>query len=112
MNDPYTNCPEWLRETIMRLDNEKYLQMGPRAMEKISGYSLAHISRVLKKHANMLPRDVMNKVRMEHAAATISLGTKDIYSIIKECGIKSSGYFFQLFKETYGCTPMQYRKNR
>ena len=110
-NNPYAECPEWLQETIARLDEPQWLQMGPRAMEKISGYSLEYIGRILKKHAGLLPRDVLNQIRMEHAAVSLTLGAKDIYEIADECGLESQCYFFRLFKKTYGCTPLQYRKS-
>ena len=111
-NTPYAACPEWLQQTIARLDEPQWLQMGPRALETISGYTLEHISRLLKKHAGILPRDLMNNIRMEHAAVCLTLGTKDIYGIIEECGLKSTSHFFRLFKQRYGCTPLQYRQQR
>ncbi len=107
--DPYIDCPVWLQETIVRLDDPHWLRMGPRAMEKISGYSLEHISRLLKKHAGVLPRDVLNKIRMEHAATGLALSSKNISDLAYECGLDSLCYFFRLFKKTYGCTPLQYR---
>ena len=111
-NDPFAACPEWLQQTIAKLDDPQWLQMGPRALEKISGYTLEHISRLLKKHAGILPRDLMNNIRLEHAAVCLTLGTKDIYAIIEECGLQSTSHFFRLFKQKYGCTPLQYRQQR
>lgn len=111
-SDPFAACPEWLQQTIAKLDAPQWFQMGPRALEKISGYSLEHISRLLKKHAGILPRDLFNNLRLEHAAVCLTLGTKDIYSIIEECGLQSTSHFFRLFKQKYGCTPLQYRQQR
>ena len=108
---PYHDCPEWLQQTIARLDEPQWLKMGPRAMQKLSGYTLEYVSRILKKYANTTPRDVLNRIRMEHAATQLGMGTCDVYSLANDCGIESPSYFFRLFKKTYGCTPLQYRHN-
>lgn len=108
-NMQYADCPEWLQQTIEQLHDVKWLQMGPRALEKISGYSLEHISRILKKEAGVLPHVVLNRVRMEYAAIELTMGTKSIAEIIEDCGFDNTSHFFRLFKNTYNCTPRQYR---
>ena len=67
-SDPFAACPEWLQQTIAKLDAPQWFQMGPRALEKISGYTLEHISRLLKKHAGILPRDLMEVDHVKHKA--------------------------------------------
>ncbi len=106
---PYGECPEWLQQTLQRLHDPQWMRMGPRALEKISGYTLEYVSRVLKKCAGVTPRDALNRIRMEHAALCLNTTARDICQIARDCGFESASYFFRLFREHYGCTPLQYR---
>ena len=107
--NPYGKCPEWLQQTLQRLNDPQWMRMGPRALEKISGYTLEYVSRVLKRCAGVTPRDALNRIRMEHAAMVLNTTSRDIGQIARDCGFESASYFFRLFRERYGCTPLQYR---
>ena len=108
--NPYGECPEWLQQTLQRLNGDpQWLQKGPRALETISGYTLEYVSRVLKRSAGLTPRDALNRIRMEYAAMLLNTTSRDIGQVARDCGFESASYFFRLFRERYGCTPLQYR---
>ncbi len=106
---PFSSCPEWLQESIWKLDSRENLYRGPRALAEISGYSLEYVSRTLKKFAGLTACQVVNMIKMERASALLIIGNADICVIAHECGIESMSYFFKLFKATYGVTPFEYR---
>lgn len=106
---PFQSCPEWLQETVRRLDSPERLRQGPRALAALSGYSLEYVGRTLKQCTGMTAGEVVNLVRMERASAMLALGVADLYRIADECGFSSMSYFFMLFKRKFGCTPRAYR---
>ncbi len=72
--------------------------------------SKRQVSRIIAKEYGCSLPELINNKRLK--AAEILLRTKDISvsRVAEEVGISSSGYFYTLFKEKYGLTPLQYRK--
>ncbi len=56
------------------------------------------------------PIQYVKKYRLMKAAKLLISGREKIASIAKRCGFQKTGYFTSAFRETYGCTPSEYRK--
>lgn len=52
----------------------------------------------------------LNRVRLERAAELLCRTPMTILAIALECGFQNISYFNRLFRERYGCTPGEYRK--
>ena len=87
--------------------------------EPISVEQLAetvHISkracfRLFQENLHMTPVEYMRSCRLQRACQMLAEGKEPITQIAYSCGLGSSSYFGKVFRERFGCTPAQYRKN-
>ncbi len=49
--------------------------------------------------------------RLEYARQFLITSKRGISEIIYDCGFENQSHFSRIFKENYGETPMQFRKN-
>jgi len=52
----------------------------------------------------------LNLVRVEHAKRLIENGDAKLKEIVKEVGFNSYTYFFKVFKDISGMTPLEYEE--
>ena len=74
------------------------------------GRSVSYMSHFVKDTMNQTFQDYVNSVRFNCARKLIA-GSKDsLVSICMESGFSDYRYFSQTFRETYGMTPAEYRR--
>jgi len=73
--------------------------------------SPVYVSRLFKEKTGENFSDYLVKVRMEKALKLLEEPRYKVYEVGYEIGYKSTKYFYKLFKQYYGCTPTEYRKN-
>lgn len=76
----------------------------------------AHISkrvcfRLFQENLHMSPVEYMTSYRLRKACQRLTESGESITQISYNCGFGSSSYFGKLFREHYGCTPAEYRKD-
>ena len=108
-NNQFRNCPEWLRNACLEVQNVKYFSLGSKALAEISGYTEEHVARTLKKYAGLTPSQVVNSARMDYAAASLATTSRCVTEIAFDCGFESLSHFFVCFKKQFHMTPRQYR---
>jgi len=77
---------------------------------KVFHYNEQYLGRLLKKETGMSFNDFVNKERLEHTKVLLENSTDTILSISLQVGYNSVTYFNRLFKQAFGITPSQYRK--
>jgi AraC family cel operon transcriptional repressor len=107
--DPFSHCPGWLRRAISELQHPEQFEHGARALAKISGRSVEHVSRTLRRCTGLTPSRVVNRIRLEYAAGQLILTQHPIMEIALACGFRSLGHFYSAFGKQYGCPPRRYR---
>lgn len=66
--------------------------------------------RVFQESLSLTPVDYMKKYRLQ-AACRLLLGTSAaVTEIGQACGLGSSSYFGKVFRDCFGCTPLEYRR--
>ncbi|WIV12347.1 helix-turn-helix domain-containing protein [Proteiniborus sp. MB09-C3] len=75
--------------------------------QNLSVYYLSHF---IKKNMGMTFQEYLNNIRLDKAVNLLSMPDKTITEISYESGFSSTKSFNKLFKNTYGCTPTDYRK--
>ncbi|MDU7027590.1 MULTISPECIES: response regulator transcription factor [Robinsoniella] len=73
-------------------------------------FSITYLSRLIKKETNYNFTKLLGIVRMLKAAELLANTDLKIYVICERIGINDQRYFSQLFRKTFGKTPMEYRK--
>lgn len=72
--------------------------------------SNTYLSRIFKKYVGENYSDYLFHVRMDKAKSLLKNSNLKIYEISEKIGIQTPKYFFKVFKEYTGYTPIEYRK--
>ena len=65
---------------------------------------------IFKHYLNTSPIAYLNSFRLDMSTRLLTNSKASVQYISYSCGFDSSAYFIKLFKERYGITPIQYRK--
>lgn len=99
-------------QLIIDYVNENYVYIKRiNDITELFGVTENYIFQIFRRHYGMTPKQYINMLRIKHACHRLRYADKSIKSIALECGYGSYEYFINVFKQTMGCTPSQYRIN-
>ena len=85
--------------------------MGLKETADRFGFSKYHFSRLFKENLQLTFNQYLSALRMEQAERLL---TQNSFITVQEigfrCGYRSYSAFVKAFKESYGCTPTEYKK--
>lgn len=73
-----------------------------------AGVSSSYLSRLFKEECRMGFAEYLNHVRVENAKLHIENGELKLKEIVSQVGFNNYNYFFKVFKEVSGMTPLEY----
>ncbi len=94
---------EYVNENYVFIQNIRELAMYFQVSE---GY----IFRIFRETLRITPKDYINHLRLEHVIHRMRYSNKPIKTIASQSGFSCYEYFIRLFKDKYGCTPGEYRR--
>ena len=94
-----------LRDLHRRLDGRLTLA----GMARRAGRSQFQIHREFKKVLGESPREFIERVRLEQAAARLLGSRESVFEIALGAGFSSHEVFTRAFRRRFGCTPRRYR---
>ncbi|MCD8382503.1 MAG: AraC family transcriptional regulator [Clostridiales bacterium] len=68
------------------------------------------VSRLLKKHMGSNFRELLQSRKLQQAAYLLDNTTLSVDAIMERVGYDNSSYFYRKFRERYGCSPREYRR--
>lgn len=68
------------------------------------------VSRLLKKHTESNFKELLQQRKLQQAAYLLSQTPLSVESVMENIGYDNSSYFYRKFREKYGCSPKNYRK--
>lgn len=77
---------------------------------RVFGYSPEYLSRMFQKYAKITFRDYLHNIRLEYAYRELVNTDTSISEIALNNGFPNSKALTRVFKEKYGMTPSEYRK--
>lgn len=75
-------------------------------------YSGAYINQVFQKKYQCSVTEYNQAICLHHMVNLLLTTNKTIEDICYTIGFSNRTHVYKLFKEKYGCTPSEYRKNR
>lgn len=69
------------------------------------------LCRRYKKEKGKTVIEELNRIRLQKAKHHLKYHSASVEDIGRMCGFESPSYFGKRFREAYGCTPLEYRKN-
>ena len=73
-------------------------------------FSPAYLSRLIKKETGYNFIWLLTMMRMLKAAELLTTTNLKVYAVCERVGIADQRYFSQVFRKTFGHTPMEYQK--
>ena len=70
------------------------------------------VSRLLKRHTGLNFKELLQKRKLEQAAYLLSNTPLTVDAIRENIGYDNSSYFYRCFKDKYGCSPANFRRER
>lgn len=74
------------------------------------GYSLPYFCSRFKKFSGKVFTDYINDLRLENTDKLVRYTSQNINFVYRACGFTSKTFFYKLYKNKYGMTPTQARK--
>lgn len=81
------------------------------SISEMLGLSTNHVRRVFKELTGVSLASALNEFRITRCADQLLATDEPIVNIYQELGFSSYNYFFALFRQRYGVTPQQFRRN-
>ncbi len=81
-------------------------------LAKIIGYTKEYVGNIVKKETGVTFSTLLQKKRCERAAQLLVNTNMSVGEIIEETGYANQSFFRKQFKEIYGTTPLNFRKER
>jgi AraC family transcriptional regulator len=97
--------PSLLQDLHRRLDGSLTLAR----MAKRAGKSQFHFHREFRKRLGETPRQFIERLRLDQAAARLIGSTDSVCRIALRCGFSSHEVFTRAFRRQFGCAPLRYR---
>ncbi len=72
--------------------------------------SKEHFCRIFKAYMGYRPTEYMNNLKLEYAKNLLTNLDYTINQVAQMVGYKDISYFGKMFKQTFGCTPGEYRE--
>ncbi len=77
---------------------------------QMGSMSESSLRRLFKSHTGKTPTEFLRELRMNTAAQRLLTSNESISDIAYSMGFETPNYFSRLFRETFGISPKQYRK--
>lgn len=101
--------PAWLERAIAGLRAPEHLAAGPGELARLCGRSPAHVNRAVRAAHGCTATELVNRIRLEHAARRLKLSHDGIAAISAGCGFASLAHFYRAFAARFGATPRAFR---
>ena len=101
---------EMIKKVILHMEQHFAEKIYIRDLADLLIMNEQYFCRFFKKIIGKSPIAYLNELRMKQAARLLLETDHSVMNICLECGFNNLGNFMQIFKKTYGMTPLQYRK--
>ena len=99
-----------LTGNVLKYIEEHYKDGSLSELAELMNYDLYWLSREIKKRTGKTYKELLQAKRMSQAAYLLTSSRLPIADIIESVGYDNTSYFYRKFKERYGVSPKEYRK--
>ena len=105
-NDPLED--RW--GTLIAMVTQKYKSVTLNEAAEFLSVSKNHFCKIFKREFGIPFLEYLNNLRIQNACHLLSHTNKSVESICFEVGFSQAKYFYKVFKDKLGMTPLNYRK--
>lgn len=101
-----------ISDTVMEYINQNYWQsdLYAESISRALGVTMNYVYRVVRETTGRSLGEYVEELRLDKACVMLSETNEAIKEISEKCGWQISGTFYRVFKQHFGITPSQYRK--
>ena len=103
--------PEWLDEFIRKMLQPEFIKLNVTEMAAYSNYSYSHLTKLFKRYTGQTLIEYFKDNKLHLAENLLRLSDYPCKKISECAGYKSVSHFTKAFREKYGVSPGDYRKN-
>ena len=111
VNVTEVNCPADITYAINYINRHFGEAISVGEIAKGANVSVNTLERHFKKTLNISPSEYIKKKRLANAVKLLSSGCT-VTEVSEKSGFSDYSNFIALFKNTYGTTPLKYKKNK
>ena len=100
--------PPWLTEVLQKLDDPACFTQGLPELLRMTPYTQEHLTRSFRRYVHTTPTAYINQKRLNYAAALRADRSLAPAAVAQRAGFHNLSHFYHLFRQQYGCTPLQY----
>ena len=101
---------EIINEIFRYLEENYMFEISLTGMSEALNYSPTYLSKLIKDKTNYTFVRLLTLLRMQKAAELLITTDLKVYVICDRIGMIDQRYFSQVFKKTFGMTPLEYRQ--
>lgn len=103
-------APAWFSRAVDAVaTHPTLLRLGLPGLVRSAGGSMDHVNRTCRRYLTKTATDLVNELRLEHAARLLHASEADIVDVALQCGFDNLSHFYHLFKSHYGLPPNRFR---
>ena len=102
-------APPWLTDGVARFAVPAHFADGPTGLARLCARTPEHLNRVVRQCYGKTATDLVNELRLDHAARELRMTSRAIVDIALDCGLSHLGHFYKLFTARFGVPPRRYR---
>jgi len=102
------NIPKWLVDLDHEMNQKENYIIGTKRIYEICHYSQPYIIRSFVKYLNCTPTEYINEKRMTYACELLISMKYNITDICYISGFNNLSYFYEVFRNTYHCSPKEF----
>lgn len=106
------SCFQSTVEVIVKFIEQNYMHdISLSTLSEQFHFNPIYINRILKKETGHTFLDILINLRMNKSVQLLQKTDLKVSQIAEQIGISDQRYFSQVFKKTFGCTPVHFRKS-
>ena len=100
--------PRWLSDVLKKLDDPACFTLGLPELLRMTPYTQEHLTRCFRKYVHLTPTAYINQKRLGYAASLLISEPLPPPAVAQRVGFNNISHFYHLFRQQYGCTPLQF----
>ncbi|MCD8351790.1 MAG: AraC family transcriptional regulator, partial [Planctomycetaceae bacterium] len=99
-----------LQSALAFMHDNLHRDIGRDEVAEVAHLSPAHFSRIFKREMKESFTDMLNRMRVDHAAELLARTGRSLAVVAIDCGFKDQSYFTKVFRRYMRVTPRGYRE--
>lgn len=104
------NVPPLLKDFVKKLNDPSISREEIKELESNIPLSYCQLTRLFKKYMRRTITSYVNHVKLEYAKELLANTDLTVSQIVEELHFESPSYLHNLFKKSFGWTPLEYRR--